>query len=209
MQHTESVQHTCTTRRRQKAAESNRKQRKATESNGKRKQLKQTFTNTQRYTLLNTIMQNLNQNQFCTLKDSLVDSGHWYDHENCLNYPNDLKKPCGAIGDVLTQNEKRHFFTDRFCLTCPTKFVKSVLQLYKESESVEGCEEKSLYSFYTYLKPLLLNMESDDGDVGGEPTLDEQMADVEKECYRLLREANHLKFDRIQTKLLETIEANK
>lgn len=203
------MQHTCTTRRRQKAAESNRKQRKATESNGKRKQLKQTFTNTQRYTLLNTIMQNQNQNQFCTLSGMLPHSGHWYDRDNKYNFPTAVKKPCGGIGDVLTQNEKRHFFTDRFCLSCPTKFGKSVLQLYEESELVEGCEEKSLYSFYTYLKPLLLNMESDDGDVGGEPTLDEQMADVEKECYRVLREANHLKFDRIQKKLLETIEANK
>ncbi len=51
-------------------------------------------------------------------------------------------------------------------------------------------------------------MESDDGDVGSEPTVDERLRDVEKECYRVLREANPGKFDRIQNKILQTIEAN-
>jgi len=58
-----------------------------------------------------------------------------------------------------------------------------------------------------YLKQLLFNMESDDGDVGGEPTLDERMADVEKAFYHTLRQRNP-KNDEIVNTILQTIEAN-
>lgn len=148
------------------------------------------------------------ENKCCTLnKNMLPHSGHWYDRENEFNCA--LKKPCGAIGDVLTQNvggvNEKHFMLGGFCTSCPTKFGKSVLQLYDESESITG--EKSLSTFFMYLKQLLFNMESDDGDVGGEPTLDERMADVEKAFYHTLRQINP-KNDEIVNKILQTIEAN-
>ena len=151
----------------------------------------------------------MRQNQFCTLNTTLAHSGHWYDDENRYNFSAHERKPCGAVGDVLTQNDKRHFFSRWFCLSCPTKFGKSVLQLYEESKLLEGYEEKSLPTFFWFLKPLLLNMEFDDNDVGSEPSTFDRLIDVEKLCYREFREANPSKFDSIQNQILTNIEANK
>ena len=132
------------------------------------------------------------QNQFCTLNGSLVRSDHWYDHENCLNYPNDLKKPCGAIGDILTQKvdgvDVKHCIIGGFCMSCRTKFGKNVLQLYDESELIKG--EKSLNTFFKYLKPLLF-MES--------------MTDIDYDRLRRINPNDH----QISSNILETIEAKK
>lgn len=151
----------------------------------------------------------MQKNDRCTLSDNLFRSDHWYDPENKYNFPTDQRKPCGAVGDVLTENEKKHYFTGWFCLSCPTKFGKSVLQLYEESELLEGYEAKSLSTFYWFLKPLLWNMEFDDADVGSEPTLQEKMIDTEKLAFNMMREANPSRVDRIMNKILENIEANK
>lgn len=149
------------------------------------------------------------QNNRCTLSGKLVRSDHWRDPDNKYNFPLWQRKTCGAVGDVLTENEKKHYFTDLFCLSCPTKFGKSVLQLYEESELLEGFKEKSLYWFYTFLKPLLCNMEFDDADVGSEPTCLEKMRDSEKLGFNMIREAYPSRVNRIMNKILENIEANK
>lgn len=155
---------------------------------------------------------NMQENEFCTLTNtnehfSIPKTKHWYDNENLYNWQG-LRKPGGSFGEIRTLNGKKHYCYDGFCFSCETKFGKSVLELYQESESIEGYNEKSLDTFFTYLKPLLFDMEFNDNDVGTEPTWQGRVLDIQKEFYRTLRQVNP-KYDETLDKILKTIEANK